>query len=190
MDFLQIFPKQNIGGITIQATLEEKLIDTLRITEHPVERGSAITDHAYKLPAEVLLRCGWSNSSLSSLANAVSSVFSGGSLSSSDYIGGVYSQLLALQESRTLFDIMTTKRMYTNMLITGLIVNTDSQTSSILMVEAVCRQVIIVDTAATTLPPMANQSNPASTADTLKSGVKQAIPATPSNNWVVTPTAP
>lgn len=179
-DFLTLTPRSRIGPIEVAASVEEILTDSLQITEHPVELGAAITDHAFKRPAEVVLRCGWTNSSLDALSSAVSALFRGGSLTQADYIAGVYSQLLALQESRVPFDILTTRRRYTDMLIVGLQVTTDARTSSALMVQASCRQIIIARTQATTLPPRVDQANPASTAEVENAGVKQVQPGTPS----------
>lgn len=178
-DFLSLWPKNKIGSIEIQAALEEVLTDSLQVTQHPVEQGAAITDHAYKMPAEVVLRCGWSNSSLEALTGAATAIFEGGSLPSTDYITSIYSQLLALQESRVPFDIETSRRIYSNMLITGLQVTTDNRTNQILMVQATCRQVLIVSTAATTLPPRENQADPASTGETENEGTKQATTGSP-----------
>jgi hypothetical protein len=179
-DQLTLSPKGKIGGIEIQATLEETHTDNLQVTEHPVEQGAAITDHAYKMPSEVVLRCGWSNSSLKALTGAASALFSGGSASVSDYVGGIYTQLLKLQESRVPFDITTSKRQYTNMLITGMQVTTDNRTSNMLMVQVTCRQIIIASTQATTLPPNANQADAQKTGEVQNNGVQNAKPATPS----------
>lgn len=186
-DFITLTPKSSIGGIEIQATLEEVLTDTLQLTEHPVEVGAAIVDHAYKRPAELVLRCGWSNSSLDALAGAIQSIFSGGGLTGSDYVSGIYSQLLTLQESREPFDIMTTRRMYTDMQIVSLQKTVDNKTSNVLMVQATCRQIIRVFTQATTLPARENQANPKETAGVENTGVKQTIPATPSPGGAVAP---
>jgi hypothetical protein len=38
--------------------VSEKHSDTLEITEHPVETGAAISDHAYKRPSEVVMEVG------------------------------------------------------------------------------------------------------------------------------------
>lgn len=172
-DYITLSPQSSIGGIEIQASLEEVHTDTLQITEHPVERGAAITDHSFKRPAEVVLRCGWSNSSTSALLGAASALFDGGSLAGSSYVDNVYSQLLALQESRTPFDIVTNRRKYSNMLIVGLQLTTDNRTSNSLMVTVACRQIIIVSTQVTSLPPKDSQANPASTAEVENAGVKQ-----------------
>lgn len=181
LDLISLVPRSSIGAIEIAAAIEEVLTDSLEITEHPVETGAAITDHAFKKPQEVALTCGWSNSSLLEAPRpTVAAVFSNGSMTRADYVSGVYSLLLALQESRVPFDVFTTKRQYQNMLITGLSVTTDAKTSEALMVQATLRQVIIVRTQATTLPPRADQADPASTAEIENAGVKQVQPATPS----------
>jgi hypothetical protein len=179
-DQLTLSPKGKIGEIEIQATLEETHTDNLQVTEHPVEQGAAITDHAYKMPSEVVLRCGWSNSSLKALTGAASALFSGGSASVSDYITGIYTQLLKLQESRVPFDITTSKLQYENMLITGMQVTTDNRTSNMLMVQVTCRQIIIVKTQATTLPPKENQASAQKTGEVQNNGVQNANRATPS----------
>jgi len=183
-DLLSFAPKGKIGGIEIAAMLEEIHSDTLQVTEHPVELGAAITDHAYKRPCEVVIRCGWSNSTLSAFVSAISSLFSG-SMSASDYVSSVYSQLLTLQESRVPMDITTSKRQYSNMLITSLQVTTDQRSSAVLMVQATCRQIIIVQTQATTLPAKENQANPASTAAIEDTGYKQCRPAIPMSGGAV-----
>lgn len=186
-DFLTLNPRSRIGAIEVAASIEEVFSDSLQVTEHPVEIGAAITDHAYKRPAEVVLRCGWSNSGIDALSAAVSAFFSGGGLTLPDYVSGIYSQLLALQESRVPFDITTTRRRYTNMLITGLQVTTDARSSNALVVQATCRQIIIVSTQATTLPPREDQASPADTAEVENAGVKQVQPATPSPGGALPP---
>lgn len=177
-------PKGQIGTIDIAATLEEIHVDTLRATEHPVELGASITDHAYLRPQEVIIKCGWSNSTLSELMSMASALFSG-DMSASDYVSSVYSELLALQASRQPLYISTSKRQYTDMLIIGLTVTTDASTSAVLMVQAHCRQIIIVETQATTLPAKADQADPSKTSAVENMGVKQAKPATPMQGGAV-----
>lgn len=183
-DLLSFAPKGKIGEMVIAASLEEIHVDTLQMTEHPVELGAAITDHAFMRPKEVIIRCGWSNSTLSSLMSVISDIFSG-EMSASDYVSSVYAYLLALQESRAPFDVTTSKRQYSNMLLAALQVTTDAQTSAVLMVQATCRQIIIVQTQATTLPDKSAQKNPSSTAGVEDAGVKQVKPATPQSGGAV-----
>lgn len=186
LDFIQLTPRSSIGGIEIQATLEEIHNSTVQITEHPVELGAEITDHAFKKPEEIILRCAWSNSSPQALLGSVQRLFSG-DLSGSDYVSDVYSQLRALQDLRAPFEIVTTTRRYQNMLITALQVTRDQKTGNALVCTATCREVIIVQTKATTLPPRQDQASPEETAEVEDRGTVQAVPATPSPGGAVSP---
>ena len=54
--------KRAIGPIIANITIEEKHHDEVTITEHPVEMGANIADHAFKRPNEVTIRVAWSSS--------------------------------------------------------------------------------------------------------------------------------
>ncbi|AUO22526.1 phage baseplate protein [Pseudomonas sp. NC02] len=180
--FITIDPKRSIGSIVAHVTMEEVATDELQITEHPVELGANVTDHAFKKPADLVIRCGWSNASLGGVLNGVKglvSALTGGDAFGSDYVSGVYNQLLALQESRIPFDVSTGKRLYTNMLMRSLSQTTDEKSEYTLMVTAVFKQVLIVQTQATTLPPKDDQAQPESTAETADAGTKQAVVGVP-----------
>lgn len=62
---------RSIGPIIANITEEERHQDDLEITDHPVERGATISDHAFKRPAEVILRCGWTNSMPAPSSNSI-----------------------------------------------------------------------------------------------------------------------
>lgn len=51
-------PHRSIGGVTFDVVVEEQHEDTLEITEHPVEHGANISDHAFMKPASVTIRRG------------------------------------------------------------------------------------------------------------------------------------
>jgi hypothetical protein len=177
---ISLLESSTIGGVTIQALVEETHDDTLEMTDHPIEQGAEITDHSYVNPTAVLLRCGWSNSSTEALLGAVSSLFSDGASSTgADYVSGIYSQLLALQQSRQPFTISTPLRTYENMLMPALRVTRDQKTYQALMVTATCREAILVSTQTTTIPPQANQADPSNTADTQNMGSQSLQPGTP-----------
>jgi hypothetical protein len=57
-----IFPSDGSTTFIPQATIEERGTDDLDITDHPVEQGANIADHAYKRPCEVVVKMAWSNS--------------------------------------------------------------------------------------------------------------------------------
>lgn len=213
-------PKSNtIGSVTIDTTLEESYDDTLEITEHPVEAGAAITDHSFKRPMELVLTCGWSDSSPSGLLGAASGLigtqatnalatvipvgaiagaintvsslfgnpgagnsgsFTGGSMIASDYVAGIYSSLLRLQESRQTIVVTSGFRKYNSMLLQSIRVRRDQRTQYVLNVTAVLKQIIIVSTQTATLPTPAAQAFPASTADIVQAGQQALQKATPS----------
>lgn len=186
-DVMMIIPKM-LDTIRIGVTIEEVYNDELQITEHPVEQGAAITDHAYKRQPDVIMKCGWSNADYAALVSSPVVDFDElGSTTQSEYIDAVYSQLLKLQESRVRFDAVTSRRKYSNVLLQGLRVVHDAKTSGALMLTATLRQIRIVQTKATRLPPRDDQADPSRTAETQNTGSKQAVPATPAPGGSVTP---
>lgn len=186
-DVMMIISKM-LDTIRIGVTIEEVYNDELQITEHPVEQGAAITDHAYKRQPDVVLKCGWSNADYAALLSSPVVDFDEfGSTTQSEYIDAVYSQLLKLQESRVRFDAVTSRRKYSNVLLQGLRVVHDAKTSGALMLTATLRQIRIVQTKATRLPPRDDQADPSRTAETQNTGSKQAVPATPAPGGSVTP---
>ncbi len=161
-----IFVRQrSIGGFVADVTVEESHEDELAITDHPVEQGAVITDHSVKRPAQLTVRLGYSNSSLSAFGNP-------------NYVQQVYSAFLALQANREPFDVLTGKRFYTDMLIRRLSTTTDERTENALMMTCEMRQIIVTSTQTVTLPPSQNMKTPAANAPTIDTGTKAA--ATPS----------
>jgi|SRR5579864_9059265 len=154
----------SIGGILPDAALEEHHVDELVITEHPVEQGAAISDHAYKRPVTCTIRAGWSNSSLAAGGDP-------------NYVQEIYQQLIVLQASKQPFDIVTMKRLYQNMLPTRIQTDTDRKTANSMIVLIECREVIIVTTQTVTVPPAANQQNPELNSSTTNTGAQSLQPA-------------
>ena len=150
---------RSIGGIVADCTIEEDHTDELVLTDHPVELGAQITDHAFMRPVSVNIMIGWSASGRF------------------QPLSQIYQQLLALQSSAVPFSIVTGKRQYQNMLITSIGVRTDADTENILAVQVACREIIIVETQVTSMAPAANQSNPQNTAAPQNSGTVQLTPA-------------
>ena len=109
-DMITIIPK-TLDTIRIGVTIEEVYNDELQITEHPVEKGAEVTDHAFKRQPDVTIKCGWSNADYSALFSGVVSEFDKfGTTTQAGYIDAVYSQLLKLQDERRPFDIVTCRR--------------------------------------------------------------------------------
>lgn len=184
---IQVRPKRSIGPFVAQVVFEEVHTDELVITDHPVELGAMVSDHAFMLPAEVVIKCGWSNSAsvtglLAGLSNAVQQTVSGAAAlfrgSSESQVRQVYQNLQQLQSSRIPFEIQTGKRLYRNMLIKSLRVTTDKENENALAVTAVCREVMLVavSVVAVGAPPEA-QANPAATQAPISKGTKSLTPA-------------
>lgn len=133
------------GFILPDCIIEEVSRDTLEITDHPVEQGAKISDHAYNKPREVTLRWSWSNTGRYDT-----------------YMQDQYNILAALQATREPFFIYTGKTRYQNMLVQSLGIVTDSSSEYALNAVMVCREVIIVSTSSTQVPQSA-MSNPSTT---------------------------
>lgn len=165
-----------IGPMLPDVTVEEAHRDSLIITDHPVEQGSVISDHAFKRPAELVIRAGWSNSSpqaggILGLLNPLGGGWSG-------YAQEIYQELLSLQAAREPMDVITGKRLYSNMLIQDLTTVTDEKTENVLLITIRLREVILVQTMSTTLPPKSDQAQPQNTASVESTGSKQLAPVT------------
>lgn len=156
-----IRPTRVIGFLIPHVVVEEVARDTLFITQHPVEKGASISDHAFSLPVEVEMTVGWSDSSVG---------FFG-------YAAIVYQEMLALQQTRDPFTVYTPGRVYPNMLIRSIERNQDEQTGRILMARITLQQAIIVSTQVTsTGHPKAAQASPQKTTTPLSGGTKQLRP--------------
>lgn len=187
--------------LVAHATLEEIHRDDLEITEHPVELGAPVADHAFVRPAEVIIRCAWSDGPRSSpglmgaalgiagvrvpvvgkALGAIATVTAAQSLLSGNGPGqarAIYGQLIELQRARIPFDVYTGKRVYRNMLFKSLGVTTDAEHENSLLVTAVCKQVIIVSTTTVKVPVNASaQGDPERTSPVSNLGLKQLTPA-------------
>lgn len=169
-----LFSPRNISGFVADVTIEEQHVDRLVVTEHPVEQGASITDHAYKHPARLTIRAGWSNSSPPALGNPF-------------YIQTIYQSFIALQASRQVFDIVTGKRSYTNMLIETLIETTDKEHENAMMLVLECKEIIMVNTQTVTVPPAANMANPQINQATNQVGTGNAVTNPSTFNAAATP---
>jgi hypothetical protein len=164
------------------AVIDEKHSDRLSITQHPVEIGATISDHAFKLPSRFVIRAVWSNSpptgSLFQQAAGVAAAAAGrklgtaiGVAASAGVILGavqtiqsvlsgnaqnqcieIYQKLLDFQNLRQLCSVFTGKRSYKDVLIEEIAVETRRELENALMVVIDCQQLILVDTQTVTVP--------------------------------------
>lgn len=171
MDILStLFQQQSrrIGLIVPSVVVSEKHNDTLEITEHPVETGAPVSDHAYKRPSEVVMEVGCS------LLDFIDTSSLGLTLGLSPK--ETYQQILDLQSSRIPFDVVTGKRLYSNMLIRAIEVTTDRTSENVLMAVLTLREVIITQTQQIAVADKADMKEGANTSAVINSGTKAAKP--------------
>ncbi|HFO2531580.1 TPA: phage baseplate protein [Yersinia enterocolitica] len=176
MDILSaIFRQQTrkIGILVPSVIISEKHQDALEITEHPVEVGAAVNDHAYKRAAEVTMEVGFAGGG--SLLDFVDTSTIGLSLGKSPE--EVYQELRELQESREPIDVITGKRKYSNMLIRAIEVTTDKTSENVLMCVLTLREVILSQTESVTVADKENMQDGVSTSAMQNTGTKAPAPA-------------
>ena len=128
------FGDSQSGMMQAQVVVDEDHEDDLQITEHPVQSGVVVHDHAFKRPATVRCRMGWSN--------GYAFDFDFGN------VRQVYERILRLQARRIPFTVFTGKRVYENMLVASLRTHTDQKLEYTLMADVVFREIVMVGTAA------------------------------------------
>lgn len=200
--------ERKIDKIIPDVTIEESHSDRLTVTQHPVAQGSPVHDHAFKLPATITMRLGFTNAVNIGgvVGGAIGSVISGGSIGGA--LSGAGSSLLSsFKEQRTIeiykqlrdlqfnqeawdkgeiplrpFTLKTGKREYKNMVITELSVRTDRTSEYALMIEVHMQEVKFVQTASTTQPSQTNQSASAKTASPNDQSEKKPEPVKSPNS--------
>lgn len=128
---------RSIGYLIPDVVVEEIVRDNAFITQHPVERGATISDHAFILPTEIQMTTGWSDSTVGYLG----------------YADETYQAILALQATREPFTVTTPRRSYDSMLISGIEMQTTEITANVLLLRVTMRKVIIVSTQITSGSP-------------------------------------
>jgi len=152
-----IATRRSIGSFAATITIEELATDDAEITQHPVQQGASIADHAYMKPAAVTIKF---------MVGAQENV----------PLRDVYTKLLALQSSFEPLDVVTGKRIYKNMLIKSLAQTTDRDTEHVLSVTAQLQEVRIVSVETIAVPPRQRQRTPGKTGATQNGGTKQPEP--------------
>ncbi|WOE32185.1 MULTISPECIES: phage baseplate protein [unclassified Acinetobacter] len=159
---------RSVMGMFADVVVKETHKDEWIITEHPVEYGSPISDHVYKVPEEVTMEMGWSES-----AGKLNSLLGGSFIGLSMSLRGIYQGFLALGGQKLM--ISTGKRLYTNMVIKNIHCETDMTTENALILKITFKKVIIATTKETEVL-IEDQKNPEVTSGVQNEGTKQAQP--------------
>ncbi len=181
-------PVRKFGDFGGYITMEEMHSDEVEITDHPIEQGASITDHAYKRPAELTIKISWSNSpNNSGLLGGIRGLVNTGAILVSNILGSnvnqvreIYQKLLKAQSDREPMEVFTGKRTYTDMLIKSLTVTTDARAEQALMVTVSFKQIIRVTTSTLSIEqvPADNQRDPGATQAPSNTGTKSVKPTT------------
>lgn len=123
-----------ISSIIPDVVIEELHHDPAVITQHPVETGTPVADHMFFMPETVEMRPAWSDSS---------------PWAAPGYSIAAYQELVALQQTRQPFTLITGKRAYQNMQIRDLAVKTDVESENSLLAVVIFQQVNIVSVTTT-----------------------------------------
>lgn len=190
-----LIPSQLSGngqaGLSNYITLHEECSDSLQITQHPVEQGSTISDHAYKLPAQLTIRIVWPAGGgnpfgwipfSSYLPNASGQIPIASYGDSGAALRTLYLELQRAQALRYLVTIMTGKRNYKNMLIESIGVTTDERTENVLQATITFREVILVSTSTVSSPVSQDgQAMPEQTMPLTSTGQSNLVPGSSFN---------
>lgn len=122
------YPNAAIGALELDASVTEGHEGEVEVTEHPVEVGANVSDHARIKPDTLTLE-------------GVISATPFGKTPSLDYIRAGYEKLLELKDARELLTVVTVLRSYPDMMLTKLSVPRDSTSGDALRFTATFKQV-------------------------------------------------
>jgi hypothetical protein len=162
-----------IGKIIPDVAIEESHVDRVQVTQHPVAFGTPVSDHAFRMPATVTMRCGWTNSKEGASRNRVKETYD----TLRDYMGRNEKKIDPIT-------ITTAKRTYENMIMTELTVKTDNTQEFAMIIEAQFQEVIRVHVRKTTQPAQAQLTDAPRTDATTDAPPKQADPIPVDNNSI------
>ena len=159
LSFLSIPPSRSFAGISGYVTISENTSDVLEITQHPVQQGASISDHAYKKPVILGIQMQFKSNftqNLSSIYKSLLSLQQPGPATGPPLLPAGVSgpQQLGASPIPTIntFTVTTPKRTYYNMLLASLGCVTDKKTENVLSISATFQEVIIVPITTTNVP--------------------------------------
>lgn len=155
ISLFSIGPSRSFGGIDGYVTITESAVDAIEITQHPVQQGAPIADHAFKKPTGFSIQMLFTDNLTQSLSD-------------------IYQKLLDLQLSFVPFACITPKRTYNNMLFASLTNTTDKKTENCLSIAASFQEIIIVPVL-TTVVPRSQLKTPGNNGGTQNGGKKSAL---------------
>ena len=156
------------------AILRQEHTHMMRITEHPVQTGANISDHAYQLPATLMLEIG--------MSDAMDTFFPGQFEGPYSKSVNAYQTLLDLQAKRLPIEISTRLNTYKNMVVEEIRAQDDFKTMYGLRAVVTFKQ-IITATVASVAVPESDRIHAAR--EEYQQGITQPVPVTPDNRSLI-----
>lgn len=148
-----------IGDVIAECTFDENSEHRIELTQHPVQDGANISDNAIVMPVTVSVTIGFSAKS--------------GSLRET------FDRMIKIQKELKPIKLVTTRRIYENMMIKSIGETTDLTTENTLKLRLDLEEVLITKLKVVSVPARTRQKNPGRTGATTKAGAKQAQTTTP-----------
>lgn len=161
----------SINGLEFTLLEEAEYTTAIQMTQHPVEHGANITDHAIVMPIEVVLTGYFSDN----LGSAALALYSGG-------ISGLFSDrsaisvLLKKQRDRAPVYVVFNGNYYKEMLITDIKVTDTLETANVTYAKVTLKQILYA-TAKDTTVSNDTQNDPSATGSPADKGTVTAQPA-------------
>lgn len=130
--------KTNLGGYFFDAVFSVDTEHSLTVTQHPVQTGANISDHAFVNPIRMTMQVGVSDA----MAYRAGADYGGDGKTKSVQ---AYRLLCKLQELRTPMQVVTRLNTYQNMLIESIDVSDDASTLCALKATVNLVQVLVVN---------------------------------------------
>ncbi len=130
--------KVNIGGLFFDAIFTTTTEHQLMITQHPVQTGANISDHAYVQPVKITMDIGVSDAMAYRIPGAYDNLGPTKSISA-------YRALCKMMELRIPVKVLTRLNTYENMLIESIVVNDDVSTLYALKATVQLVQILVVN---------------------------------------------
>ena len=161
-----LFPaksKTKLGSISIDAAISLPESNSASITTSPVESGTDISDNIYYQPLKLSITGKISDYDFNRTFSVLKQNFFG--KKGKTVSDTAYYQLKALYESKTPFQIVTSRRIYSNMLFTTFNVQVDATTSQTLSFTADAQEILLATPVTIKLPRDKIASDPANAKD-------------------------
>lgn len=139
-----ITKRAQLADIELDASLSETHSASVEVTDHPVESGASVSDHARALPEQLTIEGLVTNNPLWGPTSSAAESFQVGRpvrTTAPSRSGAIYRKLLQLKDAGTAIDVKTGLREYTDMVITSLNVPRDASTGDALRFSITLKQI-------------------------------------------------